>query len=100
MEIKIDCSCGTRYGFEVEPENGRMPAEVACPTCGLDGTRAANAQIQERLGGAGNVRPMRIHLGGHTPARSPVINPPAVAAARGGDDPGDAPATSGRPPDR
>jgi len=27
-EIKIDCRCGTRYAFEVEPENARVPVEV------------------------------------------------------------------------
>ena len=41
-EIKIDCRCGTRYAFEVEPENARMPMEVRCPNCGADGTPAAN----------------------------------------------------------
>lgn len=81
MEIKIDCSCGTRYGFEVEPENGRMPTSVACPGCGADGTSAANTQIQARLAGAGSTRPMRIHLGTHTSAPAPVLNPPVGSAS-------------------
>ena len=46
MEIKIECDCGTRYKFEVEPVNGRMPAEAKCPSCGADGTEAANSILE------------------------------------------------------
>ena len=49
MEIKIECSCGQRYKFDVEPENGEMPVPVACPACGRDGTPAANRLIQQAL---------------------------------------------------
>lgn len=48
MEVAIDCSCGTRYKFDVEPVNGQMPATVQCPECGVDGTEAANAYIQQQ----------------------------------------------------
>jgi len=27
MEIKIECGCGTRFKFDVEPVNGRMPVK-------------------------------------------------------------------------
>ncbi len=50
MEIKVECSCGTRYRFDVEPLNGRMPVPVACPACGANGTPQANATIQKLLG--------------------------------------------------
>ncbi len=42
MEIKIVCDCGQKYIFEVDPENGQMPAAVNCPACGADGTKEAN----------------------------------------------------------
>src|SRR4051812_210992 len=47
MEIKIECSCGTRFAFEVEPVNGQMPATIFCPKCGVDATDSANAIIQQ-----------------------------------------------------
>lgn len=50
MEIKIQCSCGTRYKFDVEPVEGRLPGPVTCPSCGTEGTASANKIIQERLG--------------------------------------------------
>ncbi len=46
MEIKIVCGCGTKYKFDVEPLEGRMPWPVRCPSCGVDGTAQANEIIQ------------------------------------------------------
>jgi hypothetical protein len=47
MPIKINCGCGQRYSFDIEPINGRMPSSVACPVCGADGTSVANAIIAQ-----------------------------------------------------
>jgi len=49
IPVKIDCECGQRYAFEVEPANGRVPSPVACPSCGADGTAAANAIIAQSI---------------------------------------------------
>src|SRR5262245_46299271 len=62
VPIKIQCSCGQRYQFEVEPVSGRVPSPVTCPACGTDGTDAANAalaqtaQPQATAAGAGPLR--------------------------------------------
>jgi hypothetical protein len=45
IPVKIQCGCGQRYAFDVEPFCGRMPFTVACPVCGADGTGAANEVI-------------------------------------------------------
>lgn len=50
VQIKIQCGCGQRYAFEVEPVHGFMPGNVACPVCGADGTPAANDAIAKTLG--------------------------------------------------
>ncbi len=47
MTIKIQCGCGTRYSFEVEPRDGVMPFRVNCPACNADGTEAANQIIAQ-----------------------------------------------------
>jgi uncharacterized protein YxjI len=49
MEIKLQCGCGTKYKFDVEPANGRMPNRVQCPNCGNDGTFDANELIARKL---------------------------------------------------
>lgn len=57
MEIKIDCGCGARYKFDVEPVQGQMAAPVQCPACGADGTAMANALIARNPPGAANRGP-------------------------------------------
>jgi len=49
MPVKIQCGCGQRYAFDIEPLCGRMPGRVTCPVCGLDGTRVANEIIAFNL---------------------------------------------------
>jgi hypothetical protein len=49
MPIKIQCGCGQRYAFDIEPFCGRMPFSIACPVCGMDGTNAANEVIAFNL---------------------------------------------------
>lgn len=49
MPVKIQCGCGQRYAFDIEPYCGRMPASVTCPVCGADGTSAANEVIALNL---------------------------------------------------
>src|ERR1035437_6368137 len=55
MEIKVQCGCGTRFAFDVEPVNGRMPVRVNCPGCGADGTDRANEAIRQKLEAAAPV---------------------------------------------
>ena len=45
IPIKIQCGCGQRYAFDIEPVCGRMTSPVSCPVCGADGTGAANDVI-------------------------------------------------------
>src|SRR5208337_3165760 len=49
VNIKIICGCGQKYAFDVYPLNGRMPAPVQCPVCGMDGTAAANEIMARTL---------------------------------------------------
>lgn len=49
MEIKIQCDCGQKFKFDVEPVNGRMPYAITCPVCGADGTTKANAIIAQSV---------------------------------------------------
>ncbi len=47
MTIKVQCPCGAKYSFAVEPMDGRMPFAVQCPTCNADGTELANQIIAD-----------------------------------------------------
>ncbi|MBI3192255.1 MAG: hypothetical protein HYZ36_06270, partial [Pedosphaera parvula] len=45
IALKIQCPCGQRFAFDVEPVDGHMPTAVACPACGADNTAGANQAI-------------------------------------------------------
>ena len=49
ISLKLQCSCGQKFAFDVEPVNDRMPSAVQCPACGKDATQAANEQIAQRV---------------------------------------------------
>jgi hypothetical protein len=50
MHIRVECSCGQAYAFDVEPVNNLMPCPVVCPACGVDGTQLANQFIASASG--------------------------------------------------
>ena len=80
MELKVVCDCGQKYKFDVEPVNGRMPFTVNCPTCGLDGTPAADQLLTQQA-----PAPALAPLPPLDPVPAPIgglrINRPAPAAA-------------------
>ncbi len=69
MNIKIQCPCGVKYSFEVDPAEGRMPFAVQCPACNADGTEAANQVIADV---AAKPR-LRVQVG--APASGGVLTP-------------------------
>src|ERR1035438_7107501 len=69
VAVKIICGCGQKYAFDVYPLNGRMPALVQCPVCGMDGTAVANEVIARTLG----TQPVP-----PAPQPVPALNNPAV----------------------
>ena len=49
IAVKIECGCGQRYAFDVEPAGQVLAWPVYCPICGADGTNAANQAIANSL---------------------------------------------------
>jgi hypothetical protein len=83
IPVKVQCACGQRYSFDVEPVNGRMPYAVACPVCNADDTAAANNIIAQALGSAPAPAPAPLVTGAPRPAASA---PAAPANRRTADD--------------
>ncbi len=87
MTLKFNCTCGTRIGFDVEPEDGRMPMALACPECGLDLTAIANGEIAAQTASVSaepSPKPsMRIvrHPEASEAASAPKVHTPANAEA-------------------
>jgi hypothetical protein len=47
--MKIRCSCGTKYEFEVTPEMAQNPVRFVCANCGLDSSDYVNQLVREEL---------------------------------------------------
>ena len=76
MNIRIECSCGTRYSFDAEPRDGLMPWPVQCPACHADGTAAANQIIAATASAPLPAPRLRIHSA--PSAEAPSAAPSAV----------------------
>lgn len=81
ITLKIQCGCGQRYAFDIEPVGGQMPSTVTCPACGVDGTAAANAALAQSMAAQPAIAAASassLHLAAPTTAESA----PAPAATR------------------
>ncbi len=77
IPVKIECGCGQRYAFDVDPINGRMPSAVVCPVCGMDGTAAANASITHYLSTQPAIAAApALHVAAPVAAAAPPVSPP------------------------
>ena len=86
MNLKIECACGQKIAFEVEPENGAMPCELPCPSCEADVTGVANAEIQRQSAvlpvNAAAAPQLRIPVAASEPAPASVVVAEAPRPAR------------------
>jgi len=85
IEIRVQCDCGQRFKFDIEPPNGLMPYTVNCPVCGADGTQKANGILAQTMGQAVPARvaspPMRVAVTPPPAASSVTAPPPAPSAS-------------------
>jgi hypothetical protein len=80
MLIKVACTCGQHYEFEVEPVNGAMPCNVVCPSCSADGTQAANQYIAQQSASAAPVPPAPVPIAPPPPSGLRISRPAASPA--------------------
>src|SRR5215475_4324810 len=83
MELKVQCGCGTKYAFDVEPVNGRMPTPVACPSCGTDGTYTANEMLAKMVLPAPATTTATAAGGALRVSRAPEMAAPAPSTSYG-----------------
>src|SRR5437667_6479326 len=67
--MKIQCSCGAKYSFDITPDMLRGGVDFVCPACGVDGSEFVTKLVRQELAA--------------TASLAPKTNPePATAAAR------------------
>ena len=75
--MKIQCSCGAKYSFDLTPEMARSPIRFVCQNCGLDSSDFVNDLIRKELASSAAPEPTS------APPSSPAAAPPqAPAGAR------------------
>jgi hypothetical protein len=47
--MKLQCSCGAKYAFDVTPEMAQNPVGFVCPNCGLDSSDFVNELVRREL---------------------------------------------------
>src|SRR5882672_9781922 len=47
--MKVQCSCGAKYSFDVTPEMAQHPVQLVCQTCGTDISSPVNELIRQQL---------------------------------------------------
>jgi hypothetical protein len=48
--MKIQCSCGAKYSFDVTPAMAQNPVRFVCAACGVDASDMVNSLIRQQLG--------------------------------------------------
>jgi len=48
--MKIQCSCGAKYSFDITPVMERQPVRFVCPACGVDSSEFVDGLIRQELG--------------------------------------------------
>ena len=64
--MKIQCSCGAKYAFDVTPEMAKTPVRFVCSACGLDASDFVNSLVRQELGlsaaAVGAPAPVALHV--------------------------------------
>ena len=77
--MKIECSCGAKYQFELRPEMRDHPVEFICPACGLNSSAFVDGLIRRELGQSATPGGAAIPLFGDSRAPTGLVLPAAYA---------------------
>ncbi|HYG36665.1 MAG TPA: hypothetical protein VEC99_17860, partial [Clostridia bacterium] len=77
--MKVRCSCGAKYEFDVTPEMATNPVRFICPACGFNASEFVDGLIRQELGQTSSPTGVPIPI---TPPAGPtpsVATPPSPA---------------------
>jgi hypothetical protein len=85
--MKLQCSCGAKYAFDITPDMAQNPVGFVCPQCGADSSDYVNELVRRELASQGIAvsapPPAPVRVAAPAPAPAPVsAAPPAPAGSR------------------
>lgn len=88
--MKVQCSCGAKYVFDITPAMRSNPVQFICPACGVDASQFVDDLVRRELGQATAPYGQPISVLTGAPAAAPIpagvllddAPPPPVAAPR------------------
>src|ERR1043166_6936841 len=83
--MKVQCSCGAKFAFELTPEMTINPVRFVCPACGLDSSEFVDGLVRRKLGQASTPagRVVPIDLAAQAASQVTSLSMPQPAATRG-----------------
>ena len=72
--MKVQCSCGAKYEFDLTPVMATSPVKFVCPACGLDASEFVDSLVRRELGQSSTPRgvPVPVSLRGTAAAAKPT----------------------------
>jgi len=77
--MKVQCSCGAKYAFEISPEMRTNPIRFSCSACGLDASEFVDALIRQELGQSATPHGRVITVEATSDSVMPQQTPPSSA---------------------
>ena len=81
--MKVQCSCGAKYEFDIAPAMVKNPVRFVCPACGVDASEFVDSLVRQELGQTatppGVPQPVFLSAAPAAPVRVPLPSPPAAA---------------------
>jgi PQQ-like domain len=87
--MKIQCSCGAKYEFDVSPEMASGPVKFVCPACGVDSSAFVTSLVRQQFGASAPM-PAPAPTGPQSSAPVRIRVQPAESAAETIDAPAEA----------
>src|ERR1041385_5660290 len=76
--MKLQCSCGAKYTFEVTPEMAHQPVHFVCSTCGVDASEFVTQLVRKQF--AADNPAIAPPPSANAPAPAAIAPPPSTLA--------------------
>ena len=74
LVMKVQCSCGAKYEFEITPAMASQPVQFICPACGTDASDFVDGLVRRELGQSARPTGTPLSVTGSTTTTAPALS--------------------------